>query len=593
MVKRHDATLYWAAFHNHGHEAAFFVRQLRWPRYLGFALLPMLAACAFRTAHPPAPVAAPAAARDLAEQSPTYWALVGEQALRARDPAAAAQAYGRAARLSNDPGLVRRAAEAALAAGDTASATQLAERWHVLDPTALEPRQIQFGLAVSTGDLARAGEILVDLVAMHPDGEAEALTDLPAGLAGEIRGHPERLALLDPLGERYAGWAEFHYARARLALLAGDLDQAQAAVVQARNLAPDWYRAQALAAQIQIQQGDVDAGLAQLRTLVRKHGEDQSLRLDEARLLLKLGRLDEATRAFEQLLHVAPDQPEALYALGLLKLEAGDDEAAFDYLTRLAGSGAHQLDAYYYLGMLERRRGRPQNALQWLSQVNSGEHVIQAQLLIAETLGDLGRMEAGRAHLSQLRARNPSLAPALYQGEGEWLYRAGAADQSVAIFSEAMARYPDNRDFRYWRSLAAEQAGDMALAEADLRALLKTRPEDNLVLNALGYFLAVHTDRLQEAQDLIQRALASDPDNPAILDSLGWVYFRQGDLDEADRYLTQAYDRLNDPEVAAHLGELRWRQGRRGEAREIWSKARSAFPDHPVLRQTLRRYGQE
>ncbi|MGB5234996.1 MAG: tetratricopeptide repeat protein, partial [Candidatus Macondimonas sp.] len=109
----------------------------------------------------------------------------------------------------------------------------------------------------------------------------------------------------------------------------------------------------------------------------------------------------------------------------------------------------------------------------------------------------------------------------------------------------------------------------------------------------LGYFLAVHTDRLQEAQDLIQRALAMNPDNPAILDSLGWVYFRQGDLEAADRYLVQAYEQLSDPEVAAHLGELRWRQGRRGEAREIWGKAHSAFPDHPILRQTLRRYGQE
>jgi len=137
--------------------------------------------------------------------------------------------------------------------------------------------------------------------------------------------------------------------------------------------------------------------------------------------------------------------------------------------------------------------------------------VIQAQLLIAETLGDLGRIEAGRAHLAQLRERNPSLAPALYQGEGEWLYRAGVPDQSAAIFTEALNRYPDNRDFRYWRSLAAEQAGNLDVAEADLRALITSKPDDGLVLNALGYFLAVHTDRLQEAEDLVRRALASDP----------------------------------------------------------------------------------
>ena len=131
------------------------------------------------------------------------------------------------------------------------------------------------------------------------------------------------------------------------------------------------------------------------------------------------------------------------------------------------------------------------------------------------------------------------------------------------------------------------------MAESDLRMLLKSDPDDGIVLNALGYFLAVHTERLHEAEELIRRALSDDPSNPAILDSLGWVYFRQGDLDAAERYLVEAYERLSDPEVAAHLGELRWRQGRRGEARDIWHKARLAFPDHPVLRKTLRRYGEE
>lgn len=565
-----------------------------WPRYAGFALLPLLCACVPTTqVRERSAAAAPRPTPDLAEQSPTYWALAGERLLRENNPAEAARAYARAAALTDEVDLLQRGAQAALAAGDLTLAAELADRWHRQDPAALPPLQIQFTAALTAGDLAAAGGVLAQLVAAQPDGEAEALLDLPAVLAEEVRNRPERLALLDAVARQYAGWAEFHYADARLALVAGDVDRAQRSIARARELAPNWYQAQALAAQVQIRQGNTEAGLAQLRAVVRKHGDDQALRLDEARVLLQLDRPEEATQSFEAILKATPDQPEALYALGLLKMQEGDDDAAFDYLSRLAASGNRSTDAYYYLGVLERRRGRPQNALQWLSQVGGGSHVIQAQLLIAETLGDLGRIEAGRAHLAQLRERNPSLAPALYQGEGEWLYRAGVPDQSAAIFTEALNRYPDNRDFRYWRSLAAEQAGNLDVAEADLRALITSKPDDGLVLNALGYFLAVHTDRLQEAEDLVRRALASDPENPAMLDSLGWVYFRQGDLDAADRYLVQAYERLNDPEVAAHLGELRWRQGRRGEARQIWQKAREAFPDHPVLRQTLRRYGEE
>ncbi len=565
-----------------------------WPRYLGFALLPVLSACGMKVPPSAAPTISPhPRTPELAEQSPTYWALVGEQALRRNDPAQAAQAYARAATLSDDIALIERAAQAALASGELALAAQLAERWRELDPAALQPLQIQFATALNANDLPAAGAALAELIAVHPDGEADALMDLPAVLAGEIRDRPDRLALLRPLAERYSGWAEFHYAHARLALLARNLTEAQAAVARARAQAPDWYRAKALAAQIAIETGHVEMGLAQLHAVVRKHGEDQGLRLDQARILLQLGRTEEAVRAFEALLKVNPDQPEALYALGLLKMEEGQTDAAFDYLTRLAATGDRQMDAYYYLGILERRRGRLQNALQWFSQVSGGDHVIQSQLLIAETLGDLGRVEAGRAHLAQLRARNAVLAPALYQGEGEWLFRAGYSDQSVSVFSEALSRFPDNRDFRYWRSLAAEQAGNLEMAESDLRMLLKSDPDDGIVLNALGYFLAVHTERLHEAEELIRRALSDDPSNPAILDSLGWVYFRQGDLDAAERYLVEAYERLSDPEVAAHLGELRWRQGRRGEARDIWHKARLAFPDHPVLRKTLRRYGEE
>lgn len=576
------------------YEAAFRVNISGWPRYAGFALLPLLWACAPGTQfRDRSPAASPRPVSDLVEQSPTYWALAGEWLLREDSPAEAARAYARAATLADEVELLQRGTQAALAAGDLTLAAELANRWQQQDPAALPPLQIQFTAALTAGDLAAAGRVLVQLVAVHPEGEAEALLDLPAVLAEEVRDRPERLALLDPLAQQYAGWAEFHYADARLALMAGDVDRAQRSVARTRELAPNWYQAQALAAQVQIRQGKTEAGLAQLRAVVRKHGEDQALRLDEARVLLQLGRLEEATQSFEAILKTTPDQPEALYALGLLKMQDGDDAAALDYLSRLAASGNRSMDAYYYLGILERRRGRLQNALQWFSQVSGGSHVIQAQLLIAETLGDLGRMEAGRAHLAQLRERNPSLAPGLYQGEGEWLYRAGMPDQAAAVFTEALNRYPDNRDLRYWRSLAAEQAGNLELAEADLRTLIASKPEDAVVLNALGYFLAVHTDRLQEAEDLVRRALASDPDNPAMLDSLGWVYFRQGDLDAADRYLVQAYEQLTDPEVAAHLGELRWRQGRRGEAREIWRKARAAFPDHPVLRQTMRRYGEE
>ena len=127
-------------------------------------------------------------------------------------------------------------------------------------------------------------------------------------------------------------------------------------------------------------------------------------------------------------------------------------------------------------------------------------------------------------------------------------------------------------------------------AEADFRAVLKQDPDNARTLNALGYTLADRTDRYDEALALIEKALAQTPDDPAVIDSMGWVMFRLGRLQEAREYLQRAYDMTGDGEIAAHLGEVLWVMGDREAARALWEKARETAPDNPVLKDTLRRF---
>jgi tetratricopeptide (TPR) repeat protein len=163
---------------------------------------------------------------------------------------------------------------------------------------------------------------------------------------------------------------------------------------------------------------------------------------------------------------------------------------------------------------------------------------------------------------------------------------------SIEVLSRGLAQFPDNVDLLYARSLAAEKVNDLAMAEQDLRRVLKQDPDNAHALNALGYTLADRTNRYQEAYELIKRALDLRPDDPAIMDSMGWVLYRLGRHDEAVRFLKQALELHDDGEIAAHLGEVLWVSGRAAEAKDVWQRAIKSYPDHKVLQEVMQRFEQ-
>jgi tetratricopeptide (TPR) repeat protein len=245
--------------------------------------------------------------------------------------------------------------------------------------------------------------------------------------------------------------------------------------------------------------------------------------------------------------------------------------------------------AHLNLGRIHEERDDPQSALAEYAQVGPGSDYLPAQLRQSDILIGNGNWAEAAKRLSQARDEQPDYAVQLYLIEAETLTSNNQPDRGWQVLSQALKQYPDDVNLLYTRAMLAEKRDDLAQMEKDLRTIIKREPENAMALNALGYTLSDRTTRYAEAKELIEKAHRLNPDDPAVLDSLGWVNYRLGNLDEAERLLRQALERFPDHEVAAHLGEVLWANGKQSEARKVWGKALEQQPDSPILRSTLRR----
>ncbi len=540
------------------------------------------------------PVPAPAAAKGpelpREELSPPllFDLLLGEVAGQRRQLGVSVQHYLRAARNSRDPRVAERALRIALYGKNKEAALAAARRWAELAPERAEAQQSLALLAMAAGQREEALEALDRMVDLL--GSDERAFQTVASMLARERDRKAALALMAALVARHPDSPMAHLAHARLALVAGDAALALDEAGQALALKPGWNQAVIQHALAQLRLGRGDEASRELAAAVEANPRDPVLRKAYARVLLEQKDLPASRSQFEALLELEPENADALYSLGLFALEQKELRTGERYFRKLLELGQHVQEARYYLGRIEESRGKADQAMAWYRQVERGEYLLDARLREAQLLAGSGRLAEARAMLQRLRQNHPRFAGRLYLLEGRLLTEAGRLDEAMALYTGALEANPDNVEVRYARSLLAERLDDLALAEQDLRTILEKEPDNARALNALGYTLADRTDRLDEALALIEKAYALAPDEPAIVDSLGWVHYRLGHLEEAEKWLRKAWALSRDPEIGAHLGEVLWVQGRKDEARAIWKEAEARQADNRVLRATLQRF---
>lgn len=514
--------------------------------------------------------------------------LVGEIAGQRGDLPLAVAHLLRASQESGDVSLAQRATRIALLAHDYGAALQAAEQWIEVEPDSEEAMRTASILYLRTGNVRRAAGHLGDVIARSGIDSGPVFDTVTVQLIREPN-KPAALGVAEALLERFPEDSNAMFCVSRVAFTVGDRGRAITAAEQALAKRPEWARVRAFLSRLYVADGRVDEGLTALKTAIEHDQANAELRQAYARLLLEARRFDEARAEFQAILDRNPDDADSHYAMGLLELDADNPDAAEMHFMRLYELGERSNDASYYLGTIAEKKGQLQRAIRWYSGVRGGDYRIEAQIREARVLAMRGHVDAAVARLATIRRVEPELAVRLFMSEAEILRDANRMEDAMASYDSGLAEHPDDPDLLYARALHGERMGRIDWLERDLRRLIEIEPENAHALNALGYTLADTTDRYAEALSLIERAYKLLPDDHAVIDSMGWVQYRLGNLGAALEYLQRAAGLRKDAEIAAHLGEVLWALGRHDEAREVWRKALEDEPESDVLIETRKR----
>ncbi|MES2821044.1 MAG: tetratricopeptide repeat protein [Pseudomonadota bacterium] len=494
--------------------------------------------------------------------------------------------YVQQAHATQDAGVAERGFRIAEYLGADQAALDTALIWAKNAPDNLEAQR------AAAVQLARGGRYDDSMLYMEKvlQGQGDTHFDFLALSAAET--DPEtRAGLLqgfDRLLRKYPDNDQLLFGKALLLQQDGQAEAALALLESrassTREIAPLLLRARLLQG---LQRGK--EALPLLEKSIRQHPDDKRLRLTYARLLVEQGRLEDAQAEFASLVQQFPEDDDLRFSLALVCLEAEAWDEAIVYLEELVIRGSHVDAAHFNLGRAYEAKQMIDSALGEYALVGPGNDYLPAQLRQSELLFDAGRGDEASRRLAQARESQPDYAIQLYLIESEALANRQQHARAWTLIQQALVEFPEDLNLLYTRAMLAEKRDDLAQLERDLRFIIQREPENAMALNALGYTLVDRTTRYAEAKDLIEQAHVLDPDDPAILDSLGWANYRLGNLQEAERLLRQALEAFPDHEVAAHLGEVLWAAGQQREAKKIWAQALEEKPDSPVLRSTLLR----
>jgi tetratricopeptide (TPR) repeat protein len=526
-----------------------------------------------------------------------YEILVGELSAQNDDAGAAYALLLDAAQKANSPELFERSIDIALRARAGDSALLAAQAWATAFPASKDANRYLLQILVGLNKLSETVEPIRRLIApLPPQERITAIGLMPRYFA---RAADKRLAasvveqsLVGELTSPITGpaaWATVGTLRLMASDTSGALDAAQ----KGNALGPKATEPVLLALAL------MGPGAAGAEGVVTRYleldGAAADVRMGYVRRLIDAQRYLEASAQTQRLTTSEPGYAEAWLVRGSLEFqdkkldEANNSLRRYLQLGTAAGQDRGLVQAHFLLSQIAESKGDLDGALQLLAPVTSPQDVVRVQTRRATLLAKQGKLTEARALIRGLPESQPEDVRTKINAEVQILREAKQYQASYDVLQSALKDYPQDADLTYELAMAAEKVGRLDEMEKLLRSVIAAKPDYHHAYNALGYSLADRKLRLDEARQLVKKALEFAPDDPFIVDSLGWVEFRSGNADEARRLLQTAFQNRPDAEIAAHLGEVLWSLRQTAQAKDVWSQGMRLNPNNETLLETIQR----
>lgn len=500
----------------------------------------------------------------------------------------AAQEYLSLSQQSKNPEFARRSTELAYEYGFDSYALSSAERWVALEPDNTDAHSYLGRLYVRRDYLDKAWDSFDIALGPAADRSDAAYVFLATDL-GEYA-QPERgMKVFEKFNEVYPEVPGITASVSALAAQANDIDRAVEAARETVRLAPEWTRARVWLARFLLAADQNSSAFEQMAFALEME-PGMEMELEFISLLGAAGEYASALDRLDRLDSRYPENPDLLRTRAVVKLQSGDTEGARTDLFALLADAYFVNECFWLLGQIAAYEGDYLQAIRYFDRVTAGELLISARLASSQTYVALGDLETALRLQREFAEAYPKNAFETFVMRADILLDMNRTDDALALVATAIEYRPWDTSLWMYRGGIYEQNDQLDASIDAFRTAYELEPGNPTVLNALGYTLTNATRNYSEAQGYISKALEQEPDNPAIMDSMGWVLYKQNELEPAHTWLEQAYALMPVPEVAAHLGEVRWERGDEDAAISIWTEALQTDPDDAVLNETINRF---
>jgi tetratricopeptide (TPR) repeat protein len=517
-----------------------------------------------------------------------YKFLLAEIASQRGDLNAAGHLYLDLAKLTKNTSLAQRATNVAGRSRNGRLAMDAANIWRKLDKDSIAAEQVLAELFIASGNLTKAKPLIEKLLKNEEKTRSNGFIYLNSILS-KVENKKNALRFVIEIAKPYEGLAESHFAIAHSAFMAGNRKLAEDQLDITDKLKPGWETA-ALFRGYTIAKNSPEKAIAFYRSYLKKNPKSNGVRLEYAKALTNKKDYLTAKKQFLMLVNSSLASPGISLTVALLSIELNDKDLAETYLNQALERGyENPPQIFIYLAKIYYEKNKLQDALAYLKKIKSGEFYLEAILLAAQFISEKESVDSAINSLIEHRNLTEAARLQILQFKTTLLYNDDRKTESLDMMKKEESNFKNSPQFKFDYAMLSEKLGNTILSEQLLKEAIKLKPDYALAYNALGYSYADRNVKLDDAKKYIEIALSIQPRNHYILDSMGWVYYRLGNLDLAHQFVMKAFNLQQDPEIAAHLGEILWKQGRVEEAKKILSNALNKYPNNTVISETQNR----